>query len=483
MLFQAPGQQPRNLVSRSVAIRDADGAARYLLTISEDVTERKRIEARIAHLALHDDLTGLPNRSAFTTRLNTILAAAQETKATFSVFCVDLDRFKEVNDVFGHVTGDELLQEFARRFQTIDPDAFVARLDGDEFALVLTGNALLSRTEALADELQASASGEIALGEQRFRIGLSIGIAIYPSDGDDGATLLANASAALNRAKSAGRGTIRFFEPGMDTRLRERRAMQHELGSVIERGELELHYQPQASIDGQIIGFEALVRWRHSVRGIIPPNVFIPLAEESGLIIAMGEWILREACREAASWPTQLQIAVNLSPIQFRHGDLARVVHSVLQETGLQANRLELEITEGVLVEDFSRALSILRRLKLLGVRIAMDDFGSGYSSLSYLQAFPFDKIKIDRAFIASLGTSRQSAAIVSAMIGLARGLELPVLAEGVETADQLAFLSQASCDEIQGYFIGRPLPIAQYAAMLGRPDLADAHVALAATG
>jgi EAL domain-containing protein (putative c-di-GMP-specific phosphodiesterase class I) len=282
-------------------------------------------------------------------------------------------------------------------------------------------------------------------------------------------TLLGNADAALYRAKAEGRGTIRFFQVEMDKQLRERRAMQHELRSAIARGELSLDYQPQAQIDGEIVGFEALLRWCHPARGVVAPATFISLAEESGLIMSIGEWVLREACREAASWPRPLQIAINLSPIQFRHGDLPGLVHAVLLESGLPPNRLELEITEGVLVEDFSRALSILRRLKSLGIRIAMDDFGTGYSSLSYLQSFPFDKIKIDKAFISNVERNAQSAAIVRAVIGLARGLDMPVLAEGVETKEQLAFLFNEACDEVQGYLLGRPSTMDEYADLVGR--------------
>jgi len=260
----------------------------------------------------------------------------------------------------------------------------------------------------------------------------------------------------------------------MDNRLRERRAIQHELSSAITRNELHLYYQPQAKIGGEVIGFEALIRWNNPQRGMVSPATFIPIAEESGLIMHVGEWVLREACREAASWPQPLQIAVNLSPIQFRHGDLVALVHSVLLETGLAPVRLELEITEGVLVEDFARGLSILRRLKALGVRIAMDDFGTGYSSLSYLQAFPFDKIKIDQSFISNLKSNPQSAAIVCAVVGLARGLNSPVLAEGVETRAQLDFLAAESCDEVQGYLVGRPHPIAEYSKLIGRLDTID---------
>jgi EAL domain-containing protein (putative c-di-GMP-specific phosphodiesterase class I) len=250
--------------------------------------------------------------------------------------------------------------------------------------------------------------------------------------------------------------------------------MQHDLHSAVGQGQLVVHYQPQARIGGEVIGFEALVRWHHPTRGIVPPDAFIPLAEESGLIISIGEWILREVCREAASWSIPLQVAINLSPIQFRHGDLAGLVHMVLLETGLPANRLELEITEGVLIGDFSRAVSILRRLKAMGVRIAMDDFGTGYSSLSYLQSFPFDKIKIDQAFISNLNSNPQSAAIIRAVIGLGRGLDLPVVAEGVETKEQLAFLLGEDCQEVQGFLIGRPLPIAHYRDIVGSPGNAE---------
>jgi predicted signal transduction protein with EAL and GGDEF domain len=302
-----------------------------------------------------------------------------------------------------------------------------------------------------------------------LRAGLSIGIAIFPADGSDTTALVANADAALYRAKEDGRGTFRFFKADMDQQLRERRVLQQELRSAVERNELTLHYQPQARITGKIFGFEALVRWQHPQRGMVQPSAFIPLAEESGFIVSMGEWIMREACRQAASWPTPLQVAINLSPVQFRHGDLPGLVHAVLLETGLAPSRLELEITEGVLIGDFDRGLALLRRLKALGVRIAMDDFGSGYSSLSYLQSFPFDKIKIDREFVMNLGRNAQSAAIIRAVIGLGHGLDVPIVAEGVETQEQLSFLASESCDQVQGYFIGRPAPIQQYAELIGR--------------
>jgi len=392
--------------------------------------------------------------------------------------CIDLDRFKEVNDVFGHPVGDALLREVARRLRRAADGAFLARLGGDEYTLIVEGEP--STVATTAERLLASMADDFDIDGHRLRIGTSIGVAIYPSDGTDDTTLLGNADAALYRAKADGRGTIRFFHAAMDQRLREQRALQHELRSALDNGELVLHYQPQASIAGEVTGFEALIRWHHPTRGLVPPGIFIPLAEESGAIVEIGRWTLREACREAASWPKPVQVAINLSPVQFRHGDLPGLVHSVLLETALPPHRLELEITEGVLIGDYSRAIAILRRLKSLGVRIAMDDFGTGYSSLSYLHAFPFDKIKIDRAFISNLDRNVQAAAIIRAVIGLARGLNLPVVAEGVESEDQLAFLSRESCDEVQGYLIGRPGPIENYAALIGRADPLPRAAALA---
>jgi diguanylate cyclase (GGDEF)-like protein/PAS domain S-box-containing protein len=473
---ETPGNGTRFIRSRRLPMLGDDGKPKYLLAVVEDITESRHAEERIAHLAHHDPLTDLPNRAAFNDHLQAAIDKAAKAKESFAVICIDLDRFKEVNDVFGHATGDQLLCEVSRRLQDVADGVFLARLGGDEFTVIGTDGP--TSAAALAERLLACTDHDLDIGGHHIRIGLSLGVAIYPNDGAEAATLLANADAALYRAKEDGRGNIHFFHAAMDQQLRERRALQHELRSAIEHRELVLHYQPQASVDGEITGFEALIRWHHPTRGLVPPGVFIPIAEESSSIISIGEWTLREACREAASWPNPLQVAINLSPAQFRHGDLAGLVHAVLLETGLPANRLELEITEGVLIGDYSRATSILRRLKLLGVRIAMDDFGTGYSSLSYLQAFPFDKIKIDRAFISNLDRNSQAAAIVRAVIGLGRGLNLPVVAEGVETEDQLAFLTREACDEVQGYLVGRPGPIETYAEMVGREAPAERKAA-----
>ena len=467
----------RILTTRNFSIPDETGEPRYLLSLSEDITERKQAEARIEHLAHYDALTDLPNRAAFVEHLKHTMDTAKKNGNSFGLLSIDIDGFKEVNDMFGHAVGDDVLRKLSQQLRAVAGDAYLARLGGDEFTLITPNGDQPALAEILARRLQAAVAAGQESSDQHLRVGISIGVAIFPTDSADATALLNNADAALYRAKTAGRGKTRFFEVEMDNRLRERRTIQHELGSAIARNELRLFYQPQAKIDGTMTGFEALVRWYNPQRGMVSPATFIPVAEESGLIVQIGEWVLREACREAASWSQPLQIAVNLSPIQFRNGDLAGLVHSVLLETGLAPARLELEITEGVLVEDFARGVAILRRLKTLGVRIAMDDFGTGYSSLSYLQSFPFDKIKIDQSFISNVKSNPQSAAIVRAVIGLAHGLGLPVLAEGVESKAQLDFLAAESCDEVQGYLLGRPHPIMEYSGLIGRGETAEAKL------
>jgi diguanylate cyclase (GGDEF)-like protein len=451
-----------------VAIRDDEGHPQYLLTVLEDVTDRKRDEQRIARMAHHDSLTDLPNRAAFNNHLSATLAKASAEDKQFAILSVDFDRFKEVNDVFGHAVGDTLLCQVAKRLQTAAGEAFIARLGGDEFSFIVEGEQPSAASD-LANKLLAATADDFEVDGLKLRIGLSIGAAIYPTDSTDVGRLMNKADAALYRAKSEARGTLRFFEAEMDTRLRDRLALQNDLRTAIDHNELRLHYQPQLRMSGETVGFEALVRWQCPKRGLVLPGIFIPVAEDSSLIISLGEWVLREACREAATWPGALRVAVNVSPIQFRYGDLPRLVHSILLETGLNPDRLELEITETVMISDFARAVAILRRLKALGVRIAMDDFGTGYSSLSFLQSFPCDRIKIDRTFVRDLEHNQHSRAIVRAVIGLGRSLGTPTLAEGVETAGQHAWLAQAGCDEVQGYLTGRPLPIEDYAGATGR--------------
>ncbi|BBB96834.1 diguanylate cyclase (GGDEF)-like protein/PAS domain S-box-containing protein [Bradyrhizobium elkanii] len=468
----------RLFLTRRMTVLDDVGEPQYLIKTHEDVTDRRQTESRMAHMAYHDGLTDLPNRAAFLQALTQMIEACDGTDEEFAVLCVDLDGLKEINDVYGHAMGDKVLIEVAQRLQTVARGGVVARLSGDEFGLIIDGKQPVAGI-ALAEQAAEALGQDFLIDGKSVRTGLTTGIAVFPDNGSDAASLLANSGAALFRAKAKSRGTISIFEPEMDQQIRDRRVLHQELSVAIKNGELSLYYQPQAAAGGsvaasQIIGFEALARWHHPVRGFVPPGDFIPLAEESGLIVEMGEWILREACREAASWAIPLQVAVNLSPAQFTHGDLVGLVHSILLETGLTPDRLELEITEGVLIEDFDRGLSLLRRLKALGVRISMDDFGSGYSSLSYLQAFPFDKIKIDRAFVINLGRNPQSAAIVRAVIDLGHGLEMSIVAEGVETEAQLGFLAEEGCDAVQGYLIGRPAPIGQFAALVGGDRLAE---------
>jgi predicted signal transduction protein with EAL and GGDEF domain len=359
------------------------------------------------------------------------------------------------------------LCEISRRLLAAAEGAFAARIGGDEFALLVEGD--VQAATSVANRVLSSIKNEIRIEDHSIKAGATIGAAIYPKDGLDAKTLLSNADIALYRAKTEARGKILFFETEMGEEVREQRALQDALRSAIERRELFLQYQPQKTMSGDPVGFEALARWHCARRGVVPPSVFVPIAEEAGLIDALGEWALREACGEAASWPRPLTIAVNVSALQFRNADLPTLVHSVLLETGLAPSRLELEITESVFIDDFSRAISTLSRLKALGVRIALDDFGSGYSSLSYLHSFAFDKIKIDRAFISDLQHNHHSMAIVCAVIDLGRSLNIPVLAEGVETDVQHAMLLGRGCNEIQGYLIGRPSTIDSYADLVGR--------------
>lgn len=437
----------------------------------EDITEQRKSEAQIQYLAQHDSLTGLFNRAAFNEHVHKVWEEAVRERRSFTVLSLDIDRFGEINDTYGHSTGDLFLDEVARRLQAACGSAFIARLGGDEFMIVSSEGEQPARAGDICTRVLTAFEMTFQIEGHAIHSGCTVGVSIFPQDGADVETLISNADVALYRAKKEERGSVRFFEPEMDKQLREKRALLHDLGVAIENGQFELHYQPQGGPDGNPFGFEALVRWRHPVKGLVAPGTFIPLAEETGLIVAIDAWILREACREAASWPNALQVAINVSPMSFQQNDLPGLIHGILLETGLNPKRLEIEITEGVLMQDFSRACSILRRIKNLGVRIAMDDFGTGYSSLSYLQSFPFDKIKIDQTFVAQIHKNVQSSAIIRAIISLGEALNLGVIAEGVETEAQRDFLADAGCVEMQGYLLGRPQPIDAYGDLIGRPS------------
>jgi diguanylate cyclase (GGDEF)-like protein/PAS domain S-box-containing protein len=428
-----------------------------------DLQARKEAEQHIHYLAHHDALTSLPNRSHFNGRVDQEIANLGKGES-LAVLCLDLDRFKEVNDLFGHAAGDAVLQTVASRVTAVLGERqIMARLGGDEFAVLLPGVTNPAMAGRLAEDI-LEALRETGDTPEANVISTSIGIALYPDDAADRQTLLTHADTALYRAKTEGRNTYRFFEAKMGAEVRDRRMLEHDLRLAISRHELQLVYQPQKDIQSHAInGFEALLRWSHPVRGAISPGTFIPIAEESGAILEIGDWVMRTACREAATWTQPLTVAVNVSAVQLYNPDFVRELHQILLETGLSPRRLEIEITETALVRDFDRALATLRQIKALGVRIAMDDFGTGYSSLSNLRAFPFDKIKIDGSFIRSVNSNEQAATIVRAVLGLGRGLGLPVLAEGVETEAELQFLQAEHCDEVQGYLLGRPAAIGSF--------------------
>jgi diguanylate cyclase (GGDEF)-like protein len=450
---------PVELILRPVAF---NGRAHHAVAV-RDLQARKAAEQHIRYLAHHDPLTSLPNRSYFNAKVDEEIQAVAKG-GTIALLCLDLDRFKEVNDLFGHAAGDLVLQAVARRVTALlAKEQVLARLGGDEFAILMPAPTNAASASKLADSILQALQSESDAAEMNG-VSTSIGIALYPDDAADRQTLLSHADTALYRAKSEGRNTFRFFEAGMGDEVRSRRMMEHDLRLAITRGELRLAYQPQQDIENDCItGFEALLRWKHPVQGEISPAVFVPVAEETGAILEIGDWVLKTACREAATWKVPLMVAVNVSAVQLYNATFVQELHQILLETGLPARRLEIEITETALVRDFNRALTTLRLVKALGVRIAMDDFGTGYSSLSNLRAFPFDKIKIDRSFVKSVNSNGQAATIVRAVLGLGRGLGLPVLAEGVETQGELRFLQDEHCDAVQGYLLGRPAPIATY--------------------
>ena len=434
----------------------------------EDITEWEQAQAQISHMARHDALTNLPNRTLFREELEQALSMVKPADQ-LAVLCLDLDHFKKINDTLGHPIGDALLSQVAARLrQCVGPNDTVARLGGDEFAVVqFCRGCDPSAVSALASHIVEALAAPYEINGHQLMIGVSIGISLAPEDGDNPDALLKNADLALYRAKADGRGTYRFFEAGMDARAQARRLLELDLRLALQRNEFEVHYQPIRDIGSEeIVVCEALVRWKHPLRGLIGPNQFIPLAEENGLIIKLGEWVLRTACRDASRWSTAC-VAVNLSPAQFKNPDLVATVKSALRDSGLPASRLELEITESVLLQNSDATRIILHELRALGLKISLDDFGTGYSSLSYLRSFPFDKIKIDRSFVSELESSNDSLAIVRAVTGLGKSLGIVTTAEGVETAAQLEMLSREGCTQAQGYLISKPRPIAEVEDML----------------
>jgi diguanylate cyclase (GGDEF)-like protein/PAS domain S-box-containing protein len=471
---------PAEILTRTFGGQDGTAATKVLAV--RDISERKEAEERIRHMAHHDALTGLPNRRMFVDRLHQVLARSKRDGTTVAVLCLDLDRFKHVNDLGGHAAGDELLRQVARRLNdSIRTEDTAARLGGDEFAVIQVGVAHPDGPGIMAERLVKAISKPFDLGAQQTMIGTSVGIALYPGDGEEGEDLVRAADTALYRAKEAGRGTFRFFEAEMDVRLQDRRKLERDLRQALAGDQLKVHYQPLADCGGgNIVGFEALVRWNHPERGAISPVQFIPLAEECGLIMPLGAWVMRRACTDAATWPGDKLVAVNLSPAQFRHADLAREILAVLKETGLPAARLELEVTESLLIDDPDRVLATLMTLKEAGVRISLDDFGTGYSSLSYLQRFPFDKIKIDRSFVSQMDKNADSMSIIRAVIALGKSLRIKITAEGVETEAQLGLLQQENCDLVQGYLLGKPMAKEDLGGLLAAASATHGPLAVA---
>jgi len=442
------------LTARAIEYR---GRAATVIAL-RDLTETARAQRAIEHLASHDPLTGLVNRAAFDIALH----EAARSDAPFALIAVDLDRFKAVNDLFGHGAGDAILIRVARILDDcVRAQDLVARVGGDEFVVLQRDIASSDAARRLAAHILARFAEEMDSARDPMAVGCSLGVVTYPRDGCDPETLRHNADVALYRAKQGGRGVASFFDETMDRQARDRRSLEHDLRLAVCRGELQLVYQPLVSTEaGDVVGYEALLRWEHPERGQVPPALFIPVAEEAGTIMAIGEWVLRQACRDASEWPDHLTLAVNVSPVQLRVPTLPMLVRSALDDSGLAPERLELEITESALLRDRDVSLAILRDIRSLGVRIAMDDFGTGYSSLSNLRHFPFDKIKIDRSFVSTMHEDEAARSIVRAIVGLGRGLNLPVVAEGVENEVQRAMVQAEGCALAQGYLFGRPAAV-----------------------
>ena len=465
---------PDGRTIRLIFKRSPDGG---WATTMEDVTEGRRVQARIEHLAHYDALTNLPNRSLFQRHAEGLLLETEGRE--FAILYIDIDEFKRINDTLGHLIGDEFLKSVAERLrQSVGPEDFIARLGGDEFAILQHGIASAEDVHALVARIYQALRTPFDCHGHQFSSDASIGIAIAPRDGSDLFDLLKNADLAMYAAKAAGRRTYRFFDPAMEQQANHRRELEADLRAALAEGSFELHYQPQVDLrSDRVTGCEALLRWRHPVRGMVSPADFVPVAEETGLIEEIGQWVLRTACAEAATWPPHVRIAVNVSPIQFRSETLSLKVASVLSETGLNPRRLELEITEAVLIADDDAALATLNQLRALGVHIALDDFGTGYSSLQYLQRFPFDKIKIDRSFVKEVTRNSSSASIIRAVVSIAADRNMVTTAEGVETLQQRETVQNLGCTQMQGYLFSAARPAQEVRALLasGRADVEDA--------
>ncbi len=467
--WESQGLGRRFITSKRIGIRDQNGEARYIINVVDDVTDRRRADEKIAHLAHYDPLTDLPNRVLFREQVERELRRASRGEE-FALLYIDIDEFKGINDSLGHHVGDELLKVVAGRLKScIRETDLVARLGGDEFAVIQTSIGGVDDVVRFVKRIHEAIRQPYHCGGHQLSTDASIGIAVAPRDGTDLDQLIKNADLAMYGAKSNGRRTHRFFEPAMDASARARLVMQQDLRQALVDGSFEIHYQPVVDLrSGEVTGCEALLRWRHPERGMISPAEFIPIAEDTGLIVELGEWVLKTACAEAAGWPPHVRLAVNVSPVQLKTPGLALKIAAALAASGLPADRLEIEITEAVLIRDDETALTILHQLRALGVRIGLDDFGTGYSSLSYLKRFPFDKIKIDRCFVSDIAEIEGSSAIVQAVVNIAASCSMTTTAEGVETEQQRARLCALGCTEMQGYLFSAPKPAAEVRHLFG---------------
>ena len=463
-------------------MKNERGEVSYYICVFSDISERKAAEERVAYVVLHDFLTNLPNGPLLQDRLAQAISLAERESRKVAVMCLDLDHFKAINDMLGHLVGDKLLQEVARRISSVGRISdTVSRRGGDEFVVILPDLETVDDAAVIADNLLEVISDPCMIDGNEIEITTSIGISIFPEDGCEGDHLIKHADAAMYHAKKNGRNNYQFFTNEMNKLALERISIIQKLRHAEERKEFYLHYQPQMDLrSGRIIGVEALLRWNNPEAGMISPGHFIPIAEETGLIIPIGEWVLREACRQNSEWRMlglpEITVAVNLSAVQFRQNNFIEMIKSVLCEYSLDPSGLELEITEGAVMHNAEASIALLLELKAMGLQLAVDDFGTGYSSLSYLKRFPIDKLKIDQSFVRDITVDSDDAAIVSTIINMARTLKLKVIAEGVETAEQLSFLKHQKCDEMQGYYFSKPMPPEKISSLLVSGYEADSH-------